>query len=93
MGYKIADRFIEKVSVPVVCRIADQKFEFENGAECAKAEFEKAYIPADISVEDNKIVIYLEENASGKMPGYSSDEKWVQQYKKDFGKEPSFFDC
>ena len=41
MGYKIADRFIEIVSVPVVCRIADQKFEFENGAECAKAEFEK----------------------------------------------------
>ena len=40
MGYKIADRFIEKISVPVVCRIADQKFEFENGAECAKAEFE-----------------------------------------------------
>ena len=77
MGYKIADRFIEKVSVPVVCRIADQKFEFENGAACAKAEFEKAYTPADISVEDNKIVISLEENtAEGKMPSYQADEKW-----------------
>lgn len=92
MGYKIADRFIEKISVPVACRIADQKFEFENGAECAKAEFEKTYIPADISVEDNKIVIYLEENAiEGKMPSYQADEKWVEQYKKDFGTEPSFF--
>ena len=71
MGYKIADRFIERLSVPVVRRIADQKFEFENGAACAKAEFENTYIPVDISVEDNKIAISLEENATkGKMPSY-----------------------
>lgn len=60
MGNKIADCFIEKVSVPMVCRIADQKFKFENDAE-------------------------------DKISSYQAEEKWAEQYKKDFGTEPSFF--
>ena len=38
MGYKIADRSIEKISVPVVCRIADQKFEFEKRCRMRKKQ-------------------------------------------------------
>lgn len=92
MGYKISNDFIAKVSAPVVCRIADQEFEFENGAACAKAEFDKLYVPANIFVDNNKMVIILEEkSADSKMPLLNANEKWVEQYKKDFGTEPSFF--
>lgn len=92
MRYKISNDFIAKVSAPVVCRIADQEFEFENGAACAKAEFDKLYVPANISVDDNKMVVTLEEKSmDSKMPSLNANEEWVEQYKEDFGTEPSFF--
>lgn len=69
MGYKMGKRLIEKISVPAVCRIVDR--EFENSAVCEKTEFEKSYVPVDISVEDNKFFISLEENAAEiKMPSF-----------------------
>lgn len=89
MGFKICDRFIEKISAPVVCKVGEKTVEFTNGAACAKAEFEKPYVPADISIEDNKIVLTLEENS--KVPTYDDNEEWVKQHKKDFGTAPSFF--
>lgn len=54
--------------------------EFENDAECAKAEFQKLYVPTDISIEDNKIIaISLEEN---KMPSFETDGKWENSIKR-----------
>ena len=92
MGFKICDGFIEKISSPVVCKIGDTTVEFANGAACARTEFEKPYVPADVSVADNKIVLTLEEKSnSSKMPTYDVDAEWVKQHKKDFGSEPSFF--
>lgn len=31
-------------------------------------------------------------NCPTKAPTFNSDEEWVQEYRKQFGKDPSFFD-
>lgn len=92
MGFKLCDGFIEKISTPVVCKVGEKTVEFANGEACAKAEFEKPYVPADISIDGNKIVLTLEESGYvSKAPTYDDNAEWVKQHKKAFGTEPSFF--
>lgn len=91
MKYKIGNDLIEKISAPIVCTTGDEKIEFANGAACAKAEFDKFYNVAEITIADDKIVITLEERESGNVPTYDPNESWVKQHKEEFGTEPSFF--
>lgn len=46
---------------------------------------------ADISM--SKVALKSEDNQMKQIPSpsYNRDEKWVQEYIKQFGEEPSFF--
>lgn len=68
----------------VVCRNADQEFEFKYSASCVKMKFDQSYIPAGISMDDNKIVIFLKSVIGSTMSSFRVDGKWRQQYIKDF---------
>ena len=71
-----------KMNVKVICISSDKRYQFNNGKEAYK-ELHGKYEIVHVSSKDDAIYVEL-------IPVKENDE-WKDEYKKQFGEEPSFF--
>lgn len=71
---------INNITCKIVCFLEDKRYVFDDG----KHMFEslRNYSIKEMYASDDKIVMKLEKR---------DDQLWIEEYKKQFGKEPSFF--
>jgi hypothetical protein len=87
LGYVLA-RILEKLEGSFVCVLGDRTGEFESGEAFKNSDFGKKCELTSIRVKDGKIVLELE-----KLPPVNDlGAPWVQEYIRQYGREPSFFD-
>lgn len=61
MDYRIKENILKKIKGPILCKIEDDLRVFSDGAELDAAVFEKPYEITEITVSENKILIFLQE--------------------------------
>jgi hypothetical protein len=71
-----------------VCVLGDRTEEFESVAAFMKSDFEKRCDLSSIRYENGKVVLKLKKLP----PANDLDSPWAQEYIKEYGREPSFFD-
>lgn len=74
---------LQLVDAKVRCIIDGKEYDFENGID-AYSQLDKRYMITSISLNNDYIVFILKFN--DKLESY-----WEDEYKKQFGEEPSFF--
>ena len=76
-------KILEKIESEVICIIDDKQYQYTNGKE-AYQQLNNNSITS-IKAFNNQIIINL-------IPKENNNEQdWQENYKKQFGKEPSFF--
>ena len=73
---------LEKIESEVICIIDDKQYQYTNGKE-AYQQLTNNYSITSIKAFNNQIIINL-------IPK-EINEDWQEDYKKQFGEEPSFF--
>lgn len=73
---------LEKIESEVICDIDDNQYQYVNGKE-ANQQLSNNYFITSIKAFNNQIIINL-------IPK-EINEDWQEDYKKQFGEEPSFF--
>jgi hypothetical protein len=68
--------------------LGDRTEEFESAATFMRSDFEKRCDLSSIRDEDGKIVLKLEKLP----PANDMNSPWAQEYIKEYGRQPSFFD-
>ena len=75
-------KILEKIESEVICIIDDKQYQYTNGKE-AYQQLTNNYSITSIKAFNNQIIINL-------IPK-EINEDWQEEYKKQFGEEPSFF--
>ena len=75
-------KILEKIESEVICIIDDKQYQYTNGKE-ASQQLTNNYSITSIKAFNNQIIINL-------IPK-EINEDWQEDYKKQFGEEPSFF--
>lgn len=75
-------KILEKIESEVICIIDDKQYQYTNGKE-AYQQLTNNYSTTSIKAFNNQIIINL-------IPK-EINEDWQEDYKKQFGEEPSFF--
>ena len=75
-------KILEKIESEVICIIDDKQYQYTNGKE-AYQQLTNTYSITSIKAFNNQIIINL-------IPK-EINEDWQEDYKKQFGEEPSFF--
>jgi hypothetical protein len=75
-------KILEKIESEVICIIDDKQYQYTNGKE-AYQQLTNNYSITSIKAFNNQIIINL-------IPK-EINEDWQEDYKKQFGEEPSFF--
>ena len=75
-------KILEKIESEVICIIEDKQYQYTNGKE-AYQQLTNNYSITSIKAFNNQIIINL-------IPK-EINEDWQEDYKKQFGEEPSFF--
>ena len=75
-------KILEKIDSEVICIIDDKQYQYTNGKE-AYQQLTNNYSITSIKAFNNQIIINL-------IPK-EINEDWQEDYKKQFGEEPSFF--
>lgn len=73
---------LKKVTSKVLCIVKEREFEFRNGIE-AYESMEGNYMIKSIDIKNGYIVFELKE--------VNESKDWQEDYKRQFGEEPSFF--
>lgn len=77
-------KMLEKIESEVICVVNDNQYQYTNGKE-AYQQLSKDYSITSIKAFNNQIIINLKQLENNK------EQDWQEDYKKQFGKEPSFF--
>lgn len=78
-------KILEKIESEVICIIDDKQYRYTNGKEAYQQLTNNNSITS-IKAFNNQIIINL-------IPKENNNEQdWQENYKKQFGKEPSFFE-
>ena len=78
-------KILEKIESEVICIIDDKQYQYTNGKE-AYQQWANNNSITSIKAFNNQIIINL-------IPKENNNEQdWQENYKKQFGKEPSFFE-
>ena len=77
-------KMLEKIESEVICVVNDKQYLYTNGKE-AFQQLSKDYSITSIKAFNNQIIINLKQLENNK------EQCWQEDYKKQFGKEPSFF--
>ena len=77
-------KMLEKIESEVICVVNDNQYLYTNGKE-AYQQLSKDYSITSIKAFNNQIIINLKQLENNK------EQDWQEDYKKQFGKEPSFF--
>ena len=72
----------------IVCVLDYQSRVFSSAAEVIKSGLYEHCIVSDITAKEDAIVLKLERNQP---PTTEENGKWVEDHKKQFGSNPSFF--
>ena len=72
----------------IVCVFDDRSREFSSAAEVIKSGLYEHCIVSDITAKEDAIVLKLERNQP---PTTEENGKWIEDHKKQFGSNPSFF--
>ena len=75
-------KILEKIESEVICIIDDKQYQYTNGKE-AYQQLTNNYSITSIKAFNNQIII--------KLIPKEINEDWQEDYKKQFGEEPSFF--
>ena len=75
-------KILEKIESEAICIIDDKQYQYTNGKE-AYQQLTNNYSITSIKAFNNQIIINL-------IPK-EINEDWQEDYKKQFGEEPSFF--
>lgn len=75
---------LEKIESEVTCMIDDKQYHYQNGND-AYHQLLNDYSMISIKAVNNQIIINLE------LKEYKKDKDWEEDYKKQFGQDPSFF--
>lgn len=75
---------LEKIESEVICIVDGKQYLYINGKE-AYQQLSKDYSITSIKAFNNQIIINLKQLENNK------EQEWQEDYKKQFGKEPSFF--
>lgn len=74
---------LKKIESEVICNIGDKQFHFSNGKEAYRQLSNNSI--KSIRALNNQIIIQLEQTDK------TTNSEWQEDYKKQFGEEPSFF--
>ena len=77
-------KILEKIESEVICIIDDKQYQYTNGKE-AYQHLTNNYSITSIKAFNNQIIINLNPKENNK------EQDWQEEYKKQFGVEPSFF--
>lgn len=75
---------LEKIESEVTCMIDDKQYHYQNGKD-AYHQLLNNYSIISIKAVNNQIIINLE------LREHNKEKNWEEDYKKQFGQEPSFF--
>jgi hypothetical protein len=84
----VLELILKKVKGGVVCVLGDRTEEMESPEVVKSNNLKKRYELLSIRAKDDQIVLELEQLP----PANDMNSPWVQEYKKEYGHEPSFFD-
>lgn len=87
LGY-ILSTVLERLEGGFVCVLGERTEEFDSKEAFMNSDFEKRCDLASIHDENGKLVLKLEKLP----PANDMNSPWVQDYIKEYGREPSFFD-
>jgi hypothetical protein len=87
LGY-ILSTVLERLEGGFVCVLGDRTEEFDSKEAFMNSDFEKRCDLSSIHDENGKLVLKLEKLP----PANDMNSPWVQEYIKEYGREPSFFD-
>ena len=74
MTYKLNSE-ISKISAPVTLIIDGNEIEYDNGSLASDANFEKWYLIDEVTVKNDRILIYLKENTQINTTNWCGEEQ------------------
>lgn len=82
------ENILKLVQGKIVCVLDDQSKAFSSAHEVIECGLYEHCIVSDITAKEDAIVLKLERNQP---PTTEENGKWVEDHKKQFGSNPSFF--
>jgi hypothetical protein len=86
------DAFIKKIASPIICQVENDVLDFSNGDELYAQFCGRPYVVETLSVTNGKVKLTLTStDCAENVPVVDPNAEWVDEYKKQFGRGPSFF--